>query len=71
MTERLGSKVCGPNYKHALELRLHNLKFRKGTKIANFVGDLKNAIQELYGTEQEEAIESIAAHYISSSLDAV
>lgn len=65
----LESKFCGTDYKRALELKLRNLKFRKGTKIAPFVGDLKNTIQELYGIEQEEAVESIAVNHILSSLD--
>eukprot|EP00112_Aurelia_sp_Birch-Aquarium-sp1_P025729 Seg873.4 transcript_id=Seg873.4/GoldUCD/mRNA.D3Y31 product="Gag-Pol polyprotein" protein_id=Seg873.4/GoldUCD/D3Y31 len=69
LKELLELKFCGPDYKRALELKLRNLKFKKGTKIAPFVGDLKNTIQELYGIEQEEAIESIAVNHVLSSLD--
>ena len=69
LKELLESKFGGPDYKRALELKLCSLKFRKGTKIAPFVGDLKNTIQELYGIEQEEAIESIAVNHVLSSLD--
>ena len=38
-----------------------NHKFRNGTKIAPFVGDLK------YTMEQDEAIESIAVNHVLSS----
>eukprot|EP00112_Aurelia_sp_Birch-Aquarium-sp1_P016467 Seg3737.1 transcript_id=Seg3737.1/GoldUCD/mRNA.D3Y31 product="hypothetical protein" protein_id=Seg3737.1/GoldUCD/D3Y31 len=69
LKELLELKFCGPDYKRALEIKLCNLKFWKGTKIAPFVGDLKNTIQELYGIEQEEAMESIAFNHVLSSLD--
>ena len=65
----LQSRFCGPDYKRALELRLRNLKFKRGTKIAPFVHDLCSTIQELYGLNNEDSIDSIASNHLMSTLD--
>ena len=57
-------RFCGPDYKRALELRLRNLKFKKGTKIAPFIHDLRSTIQELYGLANEDSINSIAINHV-------
>ena len=65
----LQQRFCGPDYKRALELKLRNLKFKKGIKIAPFVNELRNAIQELYGLTSEDAIDSIAINHVLAQLE--
>ncbi len=40
-----------------------------GTKIAKFVNDLRNTVQELYGIANEDAINSIAINHVLANLE--
>ena len=69
LKEILQSRLCGLDYKRALELKLRNLRFKNGTKIAPFFHHLRSTVQELYGLENEDSIDSIVISHIMSTLD--
>ena len=54
LKQLLQTRFCGPDYKRAFELKLRNLRFEKGSKIAPFVHDLRSTTQVLYGLENED-----------------
>ena len=69
LKQLLQTRFCGPDYKRALELKFRNLRFTKDSKIAPFVHDLRNMIQELYGLAIEDSVDSIAINHVMSTLD--
>ena len=46
---RLTEKYSGEEYKRHLENKLRNLKFRAGTKIPEFLHELRTTIRDYYG----------------------
>ena len=60
---------CGDDYKRTLQVKFHNLQFRKGTIIIPFVHELRTTIHELYGIMTEEAIEGIAISHVLVTLE--
>ena len=69
LKQLLQTRFYGPDYKRALELKLRNLRFTKGAKIAPFVHDLRSTIQELYVLDNEDSVDSIAINHVMSTLE--
>ena len=63
-------RFCRDDYKQAVQVKLRNLRFRKGTKIVPFVHEFRTTVRELYGITTEEAIEGIATRRVLATLEA-
>ena len=61
-------RFCGDDYNRALQARLRNLRFRKGTKFVPFVHELRTTVRKLYGITMEEAVEGIATSHVLVTL---
>ena len=65
----LEERFCGDDYKRTLETKLRGLQYRKNVNINNFIHELRNTIQELYGTKDESAVESLAVNHVIFNLE--
>ena len=69
LTRALEERFCGDDYKRTLETKLQGLQYRKNVNINNFIHELRNTIQELYGIKNESAVESLAVNHVISNLE--
>ena len=65
----LEERFCGDDYKRTLETKLRGLQYRKNVNINNFIHELRNTIQELYGIKDESAVESLAVNHVIFNLE--
>ena len=62
-------KYSGEEYKRHVESKLRNLKFRAGTKIREFLRELRSTIRDYYGLTTVEQIDQIGMNHILSTLE--